>query len=136
LVVCGGRVLVEDDSARAEEAAGLHLLVLRQRNFHVLFARCCDTLLDCGAAEQLANDIAAQALDHAETDASRILVVFTRQYAWEGYFDPPLLCVRLVRKNSNACSKTARAMFGIAGRLYQGIAAHESRLGIQDLGSV
>ena len=93
-------------------------------------------LLDCGAAEQLANDIAAQALDHAETDASRILVVFTRQYAWEGYFDSPLLCVRLVRKNSNACSKTARAMFGIAGRLYQGIAAHESGLGIQDLGSV
>ena len=127
LVVCGGRALVEGDAARAKAAAGLHLLVLRLSDFHVLFAQCYDTHHDSGAAERLANDIAAQALDHAETDASRILVVVTSQYAWEGYFNSPLLCDRLVRKNSNACSKAVRAMFGVAGRLCQGIAAHESR---------
>jgi len=96
-VECGGQVLVEGDAAKAKGEAGLHLLVLRLSDLGVVFSQCYDTHHDSGAAERLATDIAARALDNPHIDPSRVLVVVTSQYAWEGYFNSALLCERLGR---------------------------------------
>ena len=58
--------------------------------------QCYDTHHDSSAAERLSNDIASKALDNPEIDPSRVLVIVTSQYAWEGTkpcissFRPPL----------------------------------------------
>jgi hypothetical protein len=97
LVECGKRVLVEGDAAKAKVAAGLHLLVLHLGDLGVIFSQCYDTHHDSAAAERLAADLAAHALDNPHIDPSRVLVVVTSQYAWEGYFNSALLCERLGR---------------------------------------
>ena len=62
-----------------------------------LTTQCYDTHHDSSAAERLSNDIASKALDNPEIDPSRVLVIVTSQYAWEGTkqcissFRPPLL---------------------------------------------
>ena len=97
LVECGKRVLVEGDAAKAKGAAGLHLLVLHLADLRVIFSQCYDTHHDSAAAERLAADLDAHALDNPHIDPSRVLVIVTSQYAWEGYFNSALLCERLGR---------------------------------------
>ena len=101
LVVCGGRVLVEGAASSAKGAAGLHLLVLGLADLRLIFSQCYDTHHDNAAAERLAADISAKALDNPAVDPARVLVVVTSQYAWEGYFNSPLLCERLGRCGAN-----------------------------------
>eukprot|EP00960_Hanusia_phi_P044632 756749-Hanusia_phi.AAC.1 len=95
MVMLGESVMVEGDSAAAKSAAGLHLLVLRLSDLSVLFSHCYDTHHDGAAADRLSCDISSKALEVSEP--SRVLVLVTSQYAWEGYFSSPVLCDRLAR---------------------------------------
>ena len=101
LVACGGKALVEGDASTAKGAAGLHLLVLRLADLSIIFSQCYDTHHDNGAAERLAADMSEKALDNPCVDPARVLVIITSQYAWEGYFNSPLLCERLGRCGAN-----------------------------------
>ena len=101
LVACGGKVLVEGDASTAKGAAGLHLLVLGLADLSIIFSQCYDTHHDNGAAERLAADMSEKALDNPSVDPARVLVIVTSQYAWEGYFNSPLLCERLGRCGAN-----------------------------------
>ena len=94
-------MLVEGDASTAKGAAGLHLLVLGLADLSIIFSQCYDTHHDTGAAERLAADMSQRALDNPCVDPARVLVIVTSQYAWEGYFNSPLLCERLGRCGAN-----------------------------------
>ncbi|KAJ1483421.1 hypothetical protein T484DRAFT_1896081, partial [Baffinella frigidus] len=94
-VRAGEVTLVEGETAGPRGQAGLHLLVLRLSDLGVVWSQTYDTHHDPGAAERLSDDLAQHALESKGVSASRVLVVVTSQYAWEGYFSSALLCERL-----------------------------------------